>query len=498
MSGAYCSGHNGPIEAQTDLDTGRAALAPRITEPSWATGRRFAFAIATLTVLTHLPGLLRSQVFNPDEGFLATQARVLGAGGRLYQDIVDRKPPLVPVLYEYAFKLTGSQGLWSVRLLAVAAHVITALLLASIARRRWGPTAAVAAGVLSVVASAGFVPADGQAANFEVFMAPLTVLAVWFADRDRPVSGALAVGLSTLTKQVAAVTIAPVAWKAWQRDRGAGLARVGVAAAAPIVVAAIWYGPGRFGFWVFTDSNGYLDPSRSLYVSAQRFLTWTGLFVAANLGAVILLRTAWARRRDDIDLWLWLGGAAIGVAAGLRFFGHYYLQLAPPLVLLAVGVLARSSITTWLRTGALAAVSTVVFVALAFTTQPAIVRPYEGIARAVDARTRPGEHIFVWGEMPQLYWEANRPPSSRFITVGFLTGYSGGRSYDRIGEEYAVSGAWDDLVADLASHPPALIVDVSQHTAYAEQRFATFSAYLHEHYRAAVVVDGALLYIPKA
>ena len=441
---------------------------------------------------------MRSKVFNPDEGFLATQAEVLTRGGQLYHDVVDRKPPLVPVLYEWAFRLTGSDSLWSVRLLAVAAHVLTAVLLASIARRRWGYRAGLAAGVLYVVASAGFVPADGQAANFEVFMVPLTALAVWCADRDRPVAGGLAVGLSTLTKQVAAVTAAPVAWRAWQRDGRAGLAKVGAAAAVPVAVAALWYGPGQFAFWVFTDSNGYLDPTGSMYVSIQRFLTWTGLFVGANLGAVILLRSAWARRRDDIDLWLWLLGAALGVAAGVRFFGHYYLQLAPPVVLLAAGALARADSRAWRRTGALAALSITLFVTLAFTTEPAIVRPYEGIARAVDERTQPDDRIFVWGEMPQVYWEADRRPATRFITVGFLTGYSGGRAtYDRIGEEYAVSGAWDDFQADLEAHPPAVIVDVSQHTAYAEQRFPTFSSYLHDHYRAAVMVDGALVYVPK-
>ncbi len=36
-------------------------------------------------------------VFNSDETFLATQAHVIGDGGQLYEDAIDRKPPLVPV-----------------------------------------------------------------------------------------------------------------------------------------------------------------------------------------------------------------------------------------------------------------------------------------------------------------------------------------------------------------------------------------------------------------
>ena len=42
----------------------------------------------------------------------------------------------------------------------------------------------------------------------------------------------------------------------------------------------------------------------------------------------------------DIDLWLWVASGVAAWAAGLRFFGHYWLQVVPPLVLLAVPVVA--------------------------------------------------------------------------------------------------------------------------------------------------------------
>ena len=42
----------------------------------------------------------------------------------------------------------------------------------------------------------------------------------------------------------------------------------------------------------------------------------------------------------DIDLWLWVASGLAAWAAGLRFFGHYWLQVVPPLVLLAVPVVA--------------------------------------------------------------------------------------------------------------------------------------------------------------
>src|SRR5207249_950309 len=73
----------------------------------------------------------------------------------------------------------------------------------------------------------------------------------------------------------------------------------------------------------------------------------TAAFAVVNAPIVWALPRAWRERRTagsgDTDLWLWLLSAVVSVAVGLRFFGHYYLQLLPPLVLITTGVLARSS-----------------------------------------------------------------------------------------------------------------------------------------------------------
>lgn len=444
--------------------------------------------------MTHLPGLLRQAVLNPDEGFLAAQAKVVNSGGRLYQDVVDRKPPLVPLIYAAVFRVTGSDALISVRLLAVLSHMVAALLLAAIARRRWDDRAALAAGLLYLVAATGFLPADGQAANFEVFMVPLTCAAVLLAQRDRPLGGGAFVALSTLAKQVGAVTLLPVAWLTWKRSGHRGLARVAVAFTAPIVGTALYFGFGRFVSWVFTGSNGYLDPSGSWLTSLQRGIEWTLIFTAANLAVALLLVPAWTRRREDVDLWLWLFGAVVGVSAGLRFFGHYYLQLAPPLALLGAGALHRARPVVRTRTAALGVLSVLVFLGIALTTEPTILRPTDGVAAEIAALTRPGDPMFVWGEVPQLYLAAERPPATRFLTVGFLTGYSGGRANNRISTRYAVDGAWQQLWEDLAAHPPAVIVDESKGTPFPLERFPAMQRYVMSRYHAVSVVDGAVVY----
>ena len=77
-------------------------------------------------------------MFNSDETFLATQAHVLNDGGELYQDAIDRKPPIVPYVYAATFTFFETTALWSVRVVAMLAVALTALLLAIEARRRYG------------------------------------------------------------------------------------------------------------------------------------------------------------------------------------------------------------------------------------------------------------------------------------------------------------------------------------------------------------------------
>ncbi len=458
------------------------------------TGWRFACVVIVVAVVIHLPGLVRTEVLNPDEAFLATQGRVINDGGHLYQDVVDRKPPIVPYVYAITQRITGSDEIVWVRVLGIAAHVLTALLLAAIARRRWGERAAFAAALLYLVACVGLVVEDSQAANFEVFMLPLMAAAMWLADRRRPAGAGLAAAAATLAKQVAATTMLPLAYLAWRDDRMKGLVRLGAAFVLPIALAAAIFGWNDFFFWVFTGTGSYLDPSGSWSVAFGRGL-WGGfMFLCANLGALILVIGAWRKRHEDLDLWLWLLAAAIGTASGLRFFGHYFLQLAPPFSLLAAGTIANARRPVWIRTGLLGLFTIVVSLTLAFTAHPKILRPYDRVAVAVEAHTHTDDHIFVWGQFPEVYWASDRPPATRFLTSGFLTGFGGGRSSSHVGRQYAVTGAWDDFNADLSLHPPALIVDASAGTSFSMDRFPEFADFVAANYVRVDDIDGVVLY----
>lgn len=462
----------------------------RTLRPADAPGRGrvpFPAVLGWFVLLLMLAAVLRAptfsdRVFNADEAYLATQAQVLNAGGRLYVDTVDRKPPVVPYLYAGVFRLTGSDSLAPVHLLAALAQALTAVLVAVEARRRlrWRHAAA-CAGVGYLLAATAFHPTDALAANFEVFMLPVMTAALLLGTRDRPAAAGATLGLATLTKQTAAAALLPLAYLAWRARRWRGLVELGLAFVAPIGVAAVLFGPHDFFFWVFSGNGGYVDVRGVLGYALELGLRQTGWFLLGSAALVVLLPFAWKHRRDDVDLWLWLGSGLVAVAVGFRFFPHYYLQLIPPLTLLAVRGL--DSMSKEVRKPALVAVAVLAVASTTFFLVPAFTqgetRDTEialDVARYVAHHTAPGQRVLVWGQAPEVYWASGRLPATRFATTGFVTGATGGRPPDRVGSRYAVPGAAADFSEDLRRNPPALIADMST----ADQRHARF--YPPSHY----------------
>jgi 4-amino-4-deoxy-L-arabinose transferase-like glycosyltransferase len=457
-------------------------------------------ALTALAVVTRLPSFTTT-LWNPDEGFLATQARQLAAGGELYETVVDRKPPLLPWLYRAAFAVFGDASLWPLRAAAVIAVVATALCLASLARRRWGDRAAWTAGVLCVLLSVGLNPADTQAATFEVFMLPWTAAAVWCADRRRWAWAGAAVAMAALVKQTGGVALLPVLFLL-ARDRAgvAALLRTLLACAAPVLALAVLYGFGRFLFWTVTGSDSYVSVQGAELLALLRAMGNCALLAAAAAPVlVVLLHVLRARRRAFVtttaDLWVWLGGSVVAVATGFQFFGHYFLQLLPPLTLLATAALRELRLRSAAATLALTAGCTTGFVGWGLTAERPELEHARRVAAELKERTASHEPVLVWGMHPENYWLADRRPATRYLTAGFLTNYSGGRGGVRTGERYAMSGTWPRFLRDLAQHPPEVVVDDSRGKPYGPDGVPTLRRYLDAHYEPAGSVDGAVFYV---
>lgn len=457
--------------------------------------RRLLPLLAVLACVTRIPSFVRP-LWNPDEGYLAVQARLLADGGELYQTVVDRKPPLVPWLYRASFAVFGDESLTPVRVLATGAQLLTAVLLASLARRRWGDRAGRTAGVLYLLTSIGLSPEDAQAALFEVFMLPCTAWAMWCADRRRWGAAGAAVGCAFLVKQTGGAVLVPVLWLLWRsgpprRD----LVRLGVGAVVPVLGAAVLTDPAGFLFWTVTGSGAYASFTGSELHVLTRALTNTAILGVACAGLIPpVVRVLRAARGGSADLWLWAASSAVAVTLGFHFFGHYHLQLLPPLALLATAALRLLPVDRLAPALRTTACCCALFLAWGLLAPRPELAHAQRLAAEVSRRTTPADRVLVWGIHPETYWLADRTPATRFLTAGLLTNYSGGRDGPRVGERYGVAGAWEVFRAELASGPPALIVDDSRGKPYGPERVPSLRRILAGRYVEVGTVHGAVLY----
>jgi hypothetical protein len=199
----------------------------------------------------------------------------------------------------------------------------------------------------------------------------------------------------------------------------------------------------------------------------------------------------------------WLAAALIGLAPGGRFFLHYYLAVLPPLCLGADALRIRRPAL------AATAIAVVASLALGFGwyryehRHAADHRAYRAVARAIDARTSSDEHIFVWGDSPEIYHYADRVMSTRFAFCNYHTGRMWGSRYvdaDADGTEaFIVPRAMDQLLADLTAAPPSLIVDggagrLNRYDLHPISRYPALASWVAARYRLDGIVHGVPVY----
>jgi len=479
-------------------------LAPAPVRRSPATRPTLALFLVLLVLAAALraPGWV-VPVFNSDESYLATQAEVINEGGRLYEDATDRKPPVVPYLYAVTFRVFGTTALWSVRLVATVVVALTGLLLALEARRRWGERSAWTAGVLWVCATVMFAPQDGQAANFEIFMLLPMTAGILLAARQRPGAAGAAVALATLAKQTGAAALLPVAYLVTRDGPRRGLRRAALGFSIPLLAVAALVGPRDLLFWAVLGNGSYVGlDAASLYVVGM-FALMTAAFAACQAPLLFWIPAAWRdrdRRGAERDLWIWLASSCIAVAFGFHFFGHYYLQLLPPMVLLAAGSLAAASEVALRRTLAVAVVGALGFSALGYWVRPFDDEPrYESVSAYLVDHVEPSDRVLVWGQIPEIYWASGARPATRFVTTGFLTGHWGGRPASPDTVEEATPGAWQLFFTDFAAHPPEYVLDTSPAAIrgselYPIARFPELQRVMDRRYRFVESIDGIAIY----
>ena len=455
--------------------------------------RQFRFAalgIILLTVAIRLPSLLHPRPID-SEAMYSVVANEIVDGGRPYADAVERKPPLLFWTYAAVFTIAGKFNWKALHIVALVWTLCAMAGLYVIGRDLFDRNT----GLIAALFYSVFQPWwTWKNLTFDAEMLMnLPIIWGWAialgrsSSRLRPelfAAGAL-LGAAFLLKQPAAIAAVPLgiylllpsyrASRSLTRTNSitqAAILTTGFFAALGVVTTVLWK-QGILGdafYWTIADHD-------VPHVFWQKGIVSTLIFLAACLplviGAILACQREneiWAGRAPErMALLGLLAASAIGAAAGARFYPHYYVQLIPPLALLAAPYYARLWSRTvqpphWLlRPG-------VTYAWLALTIIAFSIHHWTGLAprrapseagQYLFTHSAPADRIFVWGQSSEVYLDAHRRPACRYITTFPLTGYVFGGPIPGLDTRSRIlPGAWTTLEQDFARHPPAYIVDV--------------------------------------
>jgi Dolichyl-phosphate-mannose-protein mannosyltransferase len=486
-----------------------------------------AFGIILLTVAIRLPSLLHPRAIDSEEMYSVVANEIVD-GGRPYADAVERKPPLLFWTYAAVFKIAGKFNWKALHIVALAwtlcalagLYVIGCLLF----DRATGLIAALFYSVFQPWWTWKTLSFDGEMLmNLSIIWA----CAIVFrrnSSRLRPelfAAGAF-LGAAFLLKQPAAIAAVPLAiyllLPSYRASRSltrtnsivqAATLTAGFFAVLGLVTIVLWkQGILHDAFyWTIADHD---IPHVFWEKGISLTLTFTGICLPLIVGAIIACRDkdeVWAGKTAERTALLGLlAASAIGAAAGARFYPHYYVQLIPPLALLAAPYYARLWSQTiqppyWLlrpKVTYLWLVLTVIALSIAHWIGLASRCAPSEAGRYLFAHSDPADRIFVWGQSPEIYLDAHRRPACRYITTFPLTGYVFGGPIPGFDTRSRIMpGAWAILEQDFARHPPTYIVDVHpgpKSAYYPVKNFPILAKLLKERYQPVVRTADGVIY----
>jgi hypothetical protein len=254
-----------------------------------------------------------------------------------------------------------------------------------------------------------------------------------------------------------------------ERLRRAGALAVGVL--MPLALVTLWLAsigslPAAIDAVVgysaaYRGASGDYGPALGAPVAAWTVLASLFVIVPALFGAAAVGRTAQPGRWIAIGSKLWLGLSLLLFVGQGRFYAHYAIPLAVPLGILAgigfqrVDESLRRTARSWTRAVivlpfAFAVAVSVAAGIVAGAMELAPVADESARMEAVAARLRdvPEGTLLVWGNEPRLYDLTGRAPATSYSYLYPLTTPG-----------YSTSTMIRTVAAQLAAHPPAVVVD---------------------------------------
>lgn len=291
-----------------------------------------------------------------DEGEYAYIAQCIQQGDLPYRDIVCQKPPGIFYLYLLAFKVTGVK-VSQIHFFLCLYVLIEIFLLYRLSLMLFNkPVALISALIFSVITAEPSV--SGFAANTEIFMLlPIIVSIIILLAAQRQgknrwyfICGLLN-GAAFIIKQVAALNFVFIVLfivisqiKTWPTFKEVlkKVLYLSTGFCLLIMIVFLYFlfrsaGPD-FIYWVFLHNFDYIAETainqnllRTIVERISLILQGDWLFWALNLFACYYLLKS--KKYHNFLLPGWFLFSFLGVTVGLRFFSHYFIQIAPALAL---------------------------------------------------------------------------------------------------------------------------------------------------------------------
>ncbi len=503
-----------------------------------ASGTTLAAAAILGSLLVRV--ILLAQPIGGDPGIYAYVGDRILAGELPYRDVFEQKPPGVLYTYAAAFALFG-RSMAAVQLIDSVAWALTVVLVGRLTLAMWSDRALAlgAAALAAIFISPNLQSSFKQVAQAETFLMPWTAAAMWLAlaagGRSRPALSATA-GVccaAAFLYKYNAVTYLAAAGATMIASGGRTrpmrhLSAMALGFAAPIALVLIY-------FWIHGGLAAFVDATVRYNVgyAAESFASWSAfaaraavmtwrfgtmnvLWCLAGLGILV----AGVAKRRATPLLLYLAAAYVAMLLNAKFYPQYFLQVLPPLAILAA-VAVVDGVRLWRthRTRPAASVVAAIGVALVvwvgrhtpiarlggevraaarYATGGSTREDYflrfggygngddfslladDRVARRLRETTGPGETVYIYGGEPLVLFLAERRAASRFIwNDPFLA------------EGYVGRYTTRDLIAELEANEPAffivlkndrnLVDPVDSLTHYRED--PALRAYVATHYR---------------
>ena len=383
-------------------------------------------------------------VINHDESTYIVIGHELLRGGTYLREVVDVKPVGIFLIYAALDALVAG-SIWGFRLAAALAVALTAFLSYGLARRATGDSRIGWLAGASYLVMCSIFKFYGVSPNTELFFLPFPLAAIWLAwpGAGRSSSGryalaGLLLGIGFMIKFVVAADALALGlfllYFGYRNDRLPELTwraclPLTLAFFLPFLLAVGYYRSiGLLDeFWFYTfEVTGRYPVDRAWWQRAK----YLGDFLLRYLPWVVFAILALRRREQDTQFkgFLLLQLVCIGTIILIpgKFFGHYQIQLMPPLALLAAcyfrpAYWSERTFARLRRTGRIALPAIAIALGLIHWSYYRNKTDEAGeVYTYLQQRMQPGETLYVGDFHQVLYRLLDREPPTPYVHSSLL------------------------------------------------------------------------------